>query len=455
MVASRTNNMKIDLCRLIIPISYEDYDMGISLVHEVGHWLGLLHVFQSETIPSDERDSNDDDYDPCDPTDNHLHGDYVDDTPFLPYPSVMLYNCSLTFYQGPSEEIPNTCPDLPGVDPVFNYMNYVGNDRCLPEGIGEFTCGQISRMYQQWMLYRQHNEKCGQDELKIDLLLKLDVNHTIHAEIGALYDVDEEDGRPVFDLARDMDTTFLVEPGNYTRSINFCVPNGEYVFAATDAGRNGFQDGFMELKVNGVPIHRLDGNFGSTDCIKFGSGGKLADLKSIPQTDFGAYRYDMSEGGTAVICSASGEMFEEPIDIVKDRFMRIKVFVKDEPFGICINQVTELYIGVDGKSHQMYPRENTEVVSFESEVLSCGEDCKYDACEIVGGLAAVRLWFTHFLPLQHGAWWSSIWPCLKIFLTPAIEMGTMTPHAVPGTFGKELSDYWWVHSRYGSSKQLT
>ena len=282
--------------------SLEDYDTGLSLVHEVrqwlkspasffssvkvtpyltyssapmpmlktGHWLGLLHVFESETSEEDGGDR-------CDPI-NDVHGDYVDDTPFIPRPSVELYDCSLTYYQGEEDSIPNSCPNLPGVDPVFNYMNYVGIERCLPEGVGEFTCGQIRRMYQQWLLHREHSEVCGDNEMKIDCVIHLQPDpSTLHIEITAV------DGQePIFRWERGMHIDLLDESDdfnfNYTRSFNLCVPSGEYVAVVTDTGRNGFVDGYVALYLDGNLIRNVSGNFGSTECIKFGSPGKVTDL---------------------------------------------------------------------------------------------------------------------------------------------------------------------------------
>lgn len=75
-----------------LPGSEPPYNSGMTTVHEVGHWFGLLHTFQGGC---DER-----------------RGDFIADTP--------------------AEAIPNegcpasrdTCIDLPGLDPNDNYMDY-------------------------------------------------------------------------------------------------------------------------------------------------------------------------------------------------------------------------------------------------------------------------------------------------------------------------------------------
>lgn len=91
------------------------YNLGRTVVHEVGHYLGLLHTFQNG----------------CE-----APGDFVDDTPFEAEPA---FGCP---------EGRNTCPD-PEPDPIHNYMDY-GDDACITE----FTPGQGVRMDQIVPAYR-------------------------------------------------------------------------------------------------------------------------------------------------------------------------------------------------------------------------------------------------------------------------------------------------------------
>ncbi|KAF1834655.1 zincin [Decorospora gaudefroyi] len=87
----------------------QGYNSGMTAVHETGHWLGLLHMFEGYS---------------CDGP-----GDYIDDTP-----------AESTATDG--------CPG----DPIHNYMDY-SVDSCY-QG---FTELQVARMRSMWGLYRDGN----------------------------------------------------------------------------------------------------------------------------------------------------------------------------------------------------------------------------------------------------------------------------------------------------------
>lgn len=98
------------------------YNLGRTLTHEIGHYLGLHHTFRSEGVCSDTSAA-----------DCLLTGDRVCDTPAE---LEAKYFC-------PEET--NSCVerpcDLP--DPIRNYLNYV-DDACMDE----FTEGQRQRVFQ-------------------------------------------------------------------------------------------------------------------------------------------------------------------------------------------------------------------------------------------------------------------------------------------------------------------
>ena len=101
--------------------SFEPFNLGGTLQHEVGHWVGLYHVFNEGTLRNTCNGSS----------------DQVDDTPVQ---RTATSGC-------PAKK--DTCPQQEGADAVHNYMDY-SDDSCYDN----FTVGQIDRLTDMMATYR-------------------------------------------------------------------------------------------------------------------------------------------------------------------------------------------------------------------------------------------------------------------------------------------------------------
>jgi hypothetical protein len=107
---------------------------GKTLVHEIGHWFHLFHTFQGGCSKP---------------------GDHIDDTPAQ---YTALWRCQVGS---------NTCPDMPGKDPIHNFMGYSAeyvDDRLkrilltfYSHCKTEFTPDQRTRMHSAWNKFRKHH----------------------------------------------------------------------------------------------------------------------------------------------------------------------------------------------------------------------------------------------------------------------------------------------------------
>ena len=99
------------------PLQNWPFDLGMTAVHEIGHWCGLYHTFQ----------------DGCE-----APGDYIEDTPFE---AKSAFGCPV--------HQPSACPGETRYDPVDNYMDYT-DDACMKH----FTPQQFQRVRDMVGYYR-------------------------------------------------------------------------------------------------------------------------------------------------------------------------------------------------------------------------------------------------------------------------------------------------------------
>jgi predicted Zn-dependent protease len=105
------------------------YNEGKTLVHETGHFLGLLHTFEGGDYTCNS----------APPQDGCTIGDQVDDTP-----------SQLICYFDGCDENTDSCPE-PGKDPVRNFMGY-NPDACM----NQITRGQGDRLLTSIIKYRYY-----------------------------------------------------------------------------------------------------------------------------------------------------------------------------------------------------------------------------------------------------------------------------------------------------------
>jgi len=217
------------------------YNEGDTLTHEVGHWLGLYHTFQGGCFGG---------------------GDYVDDTPASAGPD---YSCAETL---------DSCPSLPGLDPVHNFMNY-GPDSCLTD----FSLGQTERIQAQWFLFRTDATEyptispapqapssspsafaCGVDQAVFTLNIRTDFWSTTETSWTLSYS----------------DGTLIAEGGGYPSDTLIeerkCLSAGSFKFVMRDSYGDGLccSGGYYSADVDGVEIgSRTDGSVFSEDVWDF------------------------------------------------------------------------------------------------------------------------------------------------------------------------------------------
>lgn len=123
-----------------------EFDLGYTAVHEVGHWIGLLHTFQGGGALSQAR------VDGCFPP-----GDEVADTDYERGPY---------FGPGSGNQCPapmaSSCP-TGGFNPIRNFMDYA-DDRCM----SELTTGQDIRARSMMQAYRGSFVESSPDVLRFE-----------------------------------------------------------------------------------------------------------------------------------------------------------------------------------------------------------------------------------------------------------------------------------------------
>lgn len=194
--------------------------------------------------------------DPCDAGEEG-YNDFVDDTPIHNGPSSRIVD-DCRDYLGGASKMPDSCPNLPGRDPLFNFLNYAGYEECLAQE-GSFTCGQIERMYKHWLLFRDEVSSCENPyDMEIEVIFIFDAFHGNQNTFRLL----SEDGDILLDSVEDHWVAYMVEREE-SLYVDLCLPRSmEYRLIVWDSGGNGFVDGSIEIFTDRVISQHVRGNFG-------------------------------------------------------------------------------------------------------------------------------------------------------------------------------------------------
>ena len=228
--------------------------MGITLVHEAGHYFGLAHTFNSNTCVGDN--------------------DGISDTPIEKSPAA---GCPVGR---------DSCTGHAGNDPVRNFMDY-SDDSCMTDG---FTAMQMDMMreqvteYRPALLTRTDNEEGGPTDCNAAGLFA-----NFRVEILA-------DQFPADISWRLIKGSDIVAEGDMFRDVapfvtrtwtenKLCV--GNYEFRISDSFADGLccsaGQGEYRVFVNGQQIAKA-GDFGAEDKVQFTIGGDdLAPLVTSPE----------------------------------------------------------------------------------------------------------------------------------------------------------------------------
>ena len=267
--------------------------------------MGLLHTFQTLLSAPDACDSIEQGF-----------GDLVDDTPVQAGPSSSNPESCVTFLE--SGELPDTCPLLDGVDPLYNYMVSISpalkrrrrrifaltqlcpwfhhritwtmidanwNKANLPADRLNACTGTnychgltfssqvrnrltlLSRKFvrRHWLLFREEVTSCDAADMELEFIIGLDTNYLDETSMRLI----NESGDLYFDSVSDHRIAVLIFEQD-TLIIDLCVPRGQiYTFIVQDLGENGFSNGgFVETYVDRRFVDYLTGDFGSFTTVQ-------------------------------------------------------------------------------------------------------------------------------------------------------------------------------------------
>lgn len=200
-------------------IGFGQNDQGKTLVHEAGHWFGLLHTFEGRN---------------CSVSNTN---DLVADTPQQDGPT-----------DGGCPVGRDSCPDLDGFDPIHNYMDY-SSDYCYEE----FSPGQIERMFISTDLYRRNLDATDCVGQQIPVSVEMLTDGTPEENYYALVDVEEN----IF-IDSLADPTLRDFANKLLSKVSCIEPNRLNEFFLLDDAFDGIQSpGYASFSIDGTEQFRV------------------------------------------------------------------------------------------------------------------------------------------------------------------------------------------------------
>lgn len=396
-------------------------DLGVTAVHETGHWLGLIHTFQA--IPPY-------DVNPCDPANPN---DYIADTPQMNSSSVAITGCPVNR---------DSCPLDPGLDPTNNFMDYgYQYDSSGKVCKTMFTPQQVARMQDVWDLYRVQNEICAINEFQFELQIQFDQNPQ-----NTAWDIKFSNGTILHQSITDgLGVPYNSNFAGQTITVYKCFPLGtSYVVDIYSASGNGIASpGYYRVYINGTLFAQGGQDFKTSKAIPFGAASSTTlaptSKPSRPPSLQPTSRPTIKASPTAPtvpIKIPSNTCFSNENTVEVENIGTISI--RDLQIGDKVRSAEGTFVTVYSFGHYQ-SKEKAEYIQIHARGVAKPIEVSKDHLMFVGGIAVPASMITlgNFLDSENGP------ACVTQIMT-VNRFGAYAPFTASGTLmvnGVAVSSY--------------